>query len=98
MSAWARRFKSLLENLRCRFHLLVFIELSWRLKAEKILMNAEQIKDEIRKLSRIDKIEIYRWIDKQAAADIRSRIDVSGNRTEVQGDHSEKRVHFGLAQ
>ena len=60
-------------------------------------MNAEQIKDEIRKLSRIDKIEIYRWIDKQAAADIRSRI-VSGNRTEVQGDHSEKRVHFGLAQ
>ena len=61
-------------------------------------MNAEQIKDEIRKLSRIDKIEIYRWIDEQAAADIRSRIDVSGNRTEVQGDHSEKRGHFGLAQ
>ena len=37
-------------------------------------MNAEQIKDEIRKLSRIDKIEIYRWIDEEAAADLLSRI------------------------
>jgi hypothetical protein len=39
-------------------------------------MNAEQIKDEIRKLSRIDKIEIYRWIDEEAAADLLSRIGV----------------------
>ena len=36
-------------------------------------MNAQQIKDEIRKLSRIDKIEIYRWIDEEAAADLLSR-------------------------
>jgi len=40
------------------------------LKAEKAVMNAEQIKDEIRKLSRIDNIEIYRWIDEEAAADL----------------------------
>jgi len=39
-------------------------------------MNAEQIKDEIRKLSRIDKIEIYRWIDEEAAADLLSRIGI----------------------
>jgi hypothetical protein len=43
-------------------------------------MNAEQIKDEIRKLSRIDKIEIYRWIDEEAAADLLSRIGVSRSR------------------
>ena len=36
-------------------------------------MNAEQIKNEIRKLSRTDKIEIYRWIDDEVAADL-SRI------------------------
>ena len=29
-------------------------------------MNAKQIKDEIRKLNQIDKIEIFRWIDDQA--------------------------------
>ena len=39
-------------------------------------MNAAQIKNEIRKLSRIDKIEIYRWIDEEAAADLLSRIGV----------------------
>ena len=44
------------------------------LKAEKTVMNAEQIKDGIRKLSRIDKIEIYGWIDEEAAADLLSRI------------------------
>jgi hypothetical protein len=33
-----------------------------------LAMNAEQIKDEIRKLNRIDKIEIFRWIDVQAHA------------------------------
>jgi hypothetical protein len=37
-------------------------------------MNPEKIKDEIRNLSRIDKIEIYRWIDEEAAADLPSRI------------------------
>jgi hypothetical protein len=28
-------------------------------------MNAKQIKDEIRKLNRIDKMEIYRWVEVQ---------------------------------
>ncbi len=41
-----------------------------------IVMNAEQIKSEIRKLSRIDKMEIYRWIDEEAAADLLSRIGI----------------------
>ena len=65
------------------------------LKAEKTVMNAEQIKDEIRKLSRIDKIEIYRWIDEEAASDLLSRIGVNRslrsprNRIEVQGDDPE---------
>ena len=54
------------------------------MKAEKTVMNAAQIKDEIRKLNRIDKIEIYRWIDEEAASDLLARIGVPGNRTEVQ--------------
>ena len=45
-------------------------------------MNAEQIKEEIRNLNRIDKTEIYRWIDEEAAADLLSRIGVPRNRTE----------------
>jgi hypothetical protein len=48
-------------------------------------MNPEQIKDEIRNLSRIDKIEIYRWIDEQAAADLLSRIGVYRSRGIRQG-------------
>ena len=40
------------------------------LKAEKAVLNAEQIKEEIRNLNRIDKTEIYRWIDEEAAADL----------------------------
>jgi len=39
-------------------------------------MNAAQIKDEIRKLNRIDKIGLYRWIDEESAADLLSRIGV----------------------
>jgi hypothetical protein len=40
-------------------------------------MNAKQIKDEIRKLNRIDKMEIYRWVEVQAhAASLLSRIGV----------------------
>jgi hypothetical protein len=31
------------------------------------VMNAAQIKNEIRKLNQIDKIEIYRWIDREVA-------------------------------
>ena len=46
-------------------------------KGEKMVMDAKQIKDEIRSLSRIDKIEIYRWIDEEAAADLPSRIGVN---------------------
>jgi hypothetical protein len=37
-------------------------------------MNAIQIKDEIRKLNRIDKIEIFRWIDREVAEDLFRRI------------------------
>ena len=43
---------------------------------DKSVMNAAQIKDEIRKLSRMDKIAIYRWmsvyrwIDEEAAVDL----------------------------
>ena len=55
----------------------IFIGQSSTLKAEKAVMNAEQIKDEIRKLSRRDKIEIYRWIDEEAAADLLSRIGMA---------------------
>jgi hypothetical protein len=34
----------------------------------------EQIKDEIRKLSRTDKIEIYKWLDDETAANLLPRI------------------------
>src|SRR5260370_36084313 len=61
-------------------------------------MNAAQIKNEIRKLSRADKIEIYRWIDEEAAADLLFRIGVLRNRTAVQSDDPEKRVDFGIDQ
>jgi hypothetical protein len=61
-------------------------------------MNAGKIKDGIRKLSRTDKIEIYRWIDDEMASDLLPRIGVLRNRTEVQGGDAEKRLHFGLAQ
>ena len=36
-----------------------------------------RIKNEIRKLNRIDIIEIYRWIDEQMAADLTPRIGVN---------------------
>jgi hypothetical protein len=47
------------------------------LKGEKNIMNAAQIKDEIRKLSRIDKIGICRWIDEEVADDLIIRIGMS---------------------
>jgi hypothetical protein len=31
-------------------------------------MNAAQVKDQIRNLNQIDKIEVYRWIDEEAAS------------------------------
>jgi hypothetical protein len=37
-------------------------------------MNVAQIKDEIRKLNQIDKVEIFTWIDREAAASDLSRI------------------------
>jgi len=67
-------------------------------------MSTKQIKDEIRKLSRIDKIDIYKWIDEEAAGDLLSRIGVNRslrspkNRMEVQGDHREKHVHIRFFQ
>jgi hypothetical protein len=48
-------------------------------------VNAEWIKDEIRKLNRTDKIEICRWLDEEAASDLRARIGVPRNRTESAG-------------
>ena len=55
-------------------------------------MNAKQIKDEIRKLSRIDKTAIYKWIDEQAAADLLSRIGVYRSRENGQGVEQKHRV------
>jgi hypothetical protein len=37
-------------------------------------MNVAQIKDEIRKLNQIDKVEIFKWIDREAVASDLSRI------------------------
>ena len=37
-------------------------------------MNAGEIKDEIRKLIRTDKIEIFRWLDDEMAANLLPRI------------------------
>ena len=37
-------------------------------------MNVAQIKDEIRKLNRIDKVKIFTWIDREAVASDLSRI------------------------
>jgi hypothetical protein len=54
-------------------------------ESRKQVMNAEQIKEEIRKLNRTDKIEICRWIDQEAASDLLARIGVPRNRTESAG-------------
>jgi hypothetical protein len=37
-------------------------------------MNVAQIKEEIRKLNRLDKVEIFRWIDREEVARDLSRI------------------------
>ena len=55
-------------------------------------MNVEQIKDEIGNLNRIDKIEICRWIDEEAAIDLLFRIGMRGDRTEVEY-YPKKREH-----
>jgi hypothetical protein len=41
---------------------------------EKTVMSVEQVKDEIRRLRRSEKIEIYRWLDNSVGADFSSRI------------------------
>jgi hypothetical protein len=51
-------------------------------------MNVAQIKDEIRELTRIDKTEIYRWIDEEVAEDL--LLDLES--TEI--DEKLKRVHL----
>jgi hypothetical protein len=49
-------------------------------------MNTKQIKDEIRKLNRIGKIEIFRWIDVQVhAAHLLSGIGVCRSHAVRQG-------------
>jgi hypothetical protein len=49
------------------------------LRGEK-RMNATQIKDEIRKLNRVEKIEIFRWIDREVADDLICRIGTERSR------------------
>jgi len=60
-------------------------------------MDAPQIKDEIRKLNRIDKNEIYRWIDEEASIGPLFWIGVPGNRIGEQGAGPKKRVHLSPA-
>jgi hypothetical protein len=55
-------------------------------------IDVEHLKDEIRKLNRIDKNEICRWIDEQAAADLLSRIGVYRSRENGQGVEQKRRV------
>ena len=43
-------------------------------------MNATRIKDEIRKLNRVEKIEIFRWIDREIADDLICRIGTERSR------------------
>ena len=59
----------------------------------KRVVNAKQIKDEIRKLSRIDKTAIYKWIDEEAATDLLLRIGAPANRTEAEW-HPKRREHL----
>ena len=66
-------------------------------EGEKTVVNAAQIKNEIRKLSRTDKIEIYRWIDDEVAADL-SRIGANRSlviRHEIEQKFSETIRNFG---
>ena len=48
-----------------------------KVKGGKSAMNAEQIRDEIRKLNWIEKIGIYRWINEEVAGDHRAETDRS---------------------
>jgi hypothetical protein len=56
-------------------------------------MNVRQIKSGIRGLSRIDRIEIYRWVDERVrAADLLSRIGVNRSLEMRQGSEQKWRV------
>jgi hypothetical protein len=56
-------------------------------------MNVRQIKSGIRGLSRIDRIEIYRWVDERArAADLLSRIGVNRSLEMLQRGEQKWRV------
>jgi hypothetical protein len=84
--AYAKATVTHREEYRCGpFNWTKLLEESRTLKAEKNSMNAEQIKEEIRKLNRIDKIEICEWIDEQAVSDLLSRIGMPGNGKESSG-------------
>ena len=58
----------------------------------KRAVNAKQIKDEIRKLSRTDKTEICRWIDHEAAVDLLPRIGVYRSPEIPKGVEQKRRV------
>jgi hypothetical protein len=50
------------------------------LKGKKKRMNATQIKDEILKLNRNEKLEIFRWIDQEVADDLVFKIGTDRSR------------------
>ena len=56
-------------------------------------IDVEHLKDEIRKLNRIDKNEICRWIDEEAAIGLLFRIGMPGNRTEAES-HPKRHEHL----
>jgi len=55
-------------------------------------MNVGEIKDEIRKLSRTDKVEIYRWLDDETAADLLPRIGANRSLESRQEIEQKRRV------
>ena len=57
----------------------LFTRVNLDLRGEK-RMNATQIKDEIRKLNRVEKIAIFRWIDREVADDLICRIGTERSR------------------
>ena len=57
-------------------------------------IGVEQIKDDIRKLNRTDKIEICRWIDHEAAVDLLSRIGIrKSNRSKAHDEPAINHTH-----
>jgi hypothetical protein len=75
------------------------------LKGEETIMNAIQIKDEIRKLNRSNKLEIFRWIDREIADNLVCRIGTDRSlqiRQEIEQKcevtSPGRRVHLGNAE